>query len=147
MRKPLIVGVIILLITMGLTPSTETKSMEQSFQSALDSNTLYVGGSGPGNYTKIQDAINNATSGDTIFVYSGIYYENVIIDKSINLIGKDRNTTIIDGRNSSDVVYVTADWIKINNFTIQNCSHDRYNAGVKIVSDHNSIEGNKIIRN
>jgi hypothetical protein len=30
--------------------------------------TLYVGGSGPGNYTKIQDAIDNSNIGDTILV-------------------------------------------------------------------------------
>ena len=29
---------------------------------------LCVGGSGPGNYTSIQDAIDNATSDDTVFV-------------------------------------------------------------------------------
>ena len=60
-------------------------------------NTLYVGGSGPNNYTSIQDAIDNASDGDTIYVYSGIYYENVVINKRINLIGEDRNGTIIDG--------------------------------------------------
>ncbi len=38
-------------------------------------NILYVGGTGPNNYTRIQDAIDNASDGDTIFVYSGIYYE------------------------------------------------------------------------
>ena len=36
-------------------------------------NTLYVGGYGPGNYSKIQYAVENATSGDTIYVYSKIY--------------------------------------------------------------------------
>ena len=38
-------------------------------------NILYVGGSGPGNYTKIQDALDNATEGDTVYVYSNTYYE------------------------------------------------------------------------
>jgi hypothetical protein len=32
-------------------------------------NTLYVGGSGPNNYSKIQDAIDNASGRDTIFVH------------------------------------------------------------------------------
>jgi hypothetical protein len=34
--------------------------------------TLYVGGSGPGNFTKIQDAVDNASDGDTVFVYDGL---------------------------------------------------------------------------
>lgn len=46
-----------------------------------------VPGSGPGNppedFISIQDAIDNASDGDTIFVYSGIYHENIIVDKSI----------------------------------------------------------------
>ena len=49
-------------------------------------NILYVGGNGPNNYTKIQDAIDDATNGDTIFVFNGTYYEHITINKTINLI-------------------------------------------------------------
>ena len=49
--------------------------------------TLYVGGDGPGNYSAIQNAINDANIGDTIFVYSGVYFENIVVDISITLIG------------------------------------------------------------
>ncbi|EMR74892.1 parallel beta-helix repeat (two copies) [Thermoplasmatales archaeon SCGC AB-540-F20] len=61
--------------------------------------TLYVGGTGPNNYTKIQDAINDASDGYTVFVYndSSPYYESIIIDKSINLVGEDRDSTHIAG--------------------------------------------------
>jgi len=40
--------------------------------------TLYVGGSGPNNYSSIQKAINFAEPGDTIFIYddSSPYYES-----------------------------------------------------------------------
>jgi hypothetical protein len=43
--------------------------------------TLYVGGDGDGNYTRIQDAIDNASDEDTVFVYddSSPYYENVVV--------------------------------------------------------------------
>ena len=62
--------------------------------------TLYVGGVNPGNYSKIQDAINDSVDGDTVYVFddSSPYYENIIVDKSINLIGEDKNTTVIHGQ-------------------------------------------------
>ena len=48
-----------------------------------------VDDSGGADSTRIQDAINNASAGDTILVYSGIYYENVVVDKSVTLKGID----------------------------------------------------------
>ena len=61
------------------------------------SSTLYVGGSGPGNYSSIQSAIDAASDGDTVFVYSGTYSEPITIEKKLNLIGEEKTTTIIDG--------------------------------------------------
>ncbi len=55
---------------------------------------LYVGGAGPGNYSTIQSAINAAAWGDTVYVYSGNYSENVIFG-ALSLIGEDMNSTII----------------------------------------------------
>jgi len=88
--------------------------------------TLYVGGTGDGNYTKIQDAIDNAFDGDTVFVYddSSPYYENVIVNKSINLIGEDRNTTVIDGDFDGIPVKIEVDNCLISGFTIKNCAFD-----------------------
>jgi len=54
-------------------------------------NILYVGGSGPNNYTSIQSAINDASNGYTIYVYHGNYNESVVINKSISLIGIEQN--------------------------------------------------------
>ena len=86
-------------------------------------NTLYVGGGGSGNYSKIQDAIDNASDGDTVFVYNGTYSELIHVDKSINLLGQDRNETIISGTyEESDsenmVITVASDHVKIMGFTI-----------------------------
>ena len=55
--------------------------------------TLYVGGSGPGNYTRIQDAVDDAQEGYTIIVFNGTYHENVMVDKEITLVSK--NATLI----------------------------------------------------
>ncbi len=46
-----------------------------------------VDGSGGADFTGIQNAINNAKDGDTIVVYSDVYYENVVVDKSVTLKG------------------------------------------------------------
>jgi pectin methylesterase-like acyl-CoA thioesterase len=55
-----------------------------------------VDGSGGADFTRIQDAINNASAGDTILVYSGVYYENVYVNKSITLRGIDQ--PVVDAR-------------------------------------------------
>jgi len=119
----------------------------------LDGNTLYVGGSGPGNYTKIQDAIDNASNGDTVFVYhhSMPYYENIVVDKSIRLIGEDRNTTIIDGNGIGNVTMVIADNVHISGFTIQHSgNYSLYgytDSGIFLLSDNNNIIRNIIKEN
>ena len=107
--------------------------------------TLYVGGTGPGNYTLIQDAIDAANNGDTVFVYSGTYYENIIVDKSITLQGEDKYTTIIDGGGNGDVVNVSADYVNICGFSIQDSGYEKW--GIYVCSDYNIIMGNNIKNN
>jgi len=74
----------------------------------------------PDDYSTIQKAINAANSGDTIYVKAGTYYEHVIVNKSLSLIGENKSTTIIDGYGNGTVVKVTADNVAIMSFTIQN---------------------------
>jgi parallel beta-helix repeat protein len=111
-------------------------------------NTLYVGGGGQGNYTKIQDAINASSNGDTIFVYNDTYYENVIVNKSITLVGEDRDLTIIDG--SSDVKYpehaiiLNADECIVRGFTLKGGDDWTFDSGIWVDSDYNTIENCKL---
>jgi nitrous oxidase accessory protein len=108
-------------------------------------NILYVGGSDPGNYTKIQDAVNNANNGDTIYVYSGKYYENVNINISIHLVGENKETTIIDSNGKSNVIHITANDVNMSGFTIQNSDLFEQFAGIYLSSDNCVITDNKII--
>ncbi|MCD6468033.1 MAG: right-handed parallel beta-helix repeat-containing protein, partial [Thermoplasmata archaeon] len=100
-------------------------------------------------WSNIQDAINNATDGDTVFVYNGTYYDNLIINKTINLVGENRKTTIIDGNQSENVIRVTADWVNISSFTIQNGSGGFFgiSTGVNVEANHTSILNNLITNN
>ena len=147
MRK-LLIGIIIILL---LIPSVVSVSVNKTSQSK-NGNILYVGGSGPGNYTKIQDAIDNSSDGDTVFVYDGIYYENVVINKSrISLIGENKETTIIDGGGFGSVVHINykGTEVTISGFTIQNSGEDwvRHYAGIEIRNEGNTITGNIIRKN
>jgi len=46
-------------------------------------------------FRTIQEAVDVAENGDTVLVHEGIYPENVDVDKALNLVGSDRDTTIV----------------------------------------------------
>ena len=84
-------------------------------------------GSGAGNDTSsIQTAINMASPGDTVYVWPGIYFETITIDKKISLVGHDKVSTIIDGNMAGDVVTITSDFVEMSNLTV------RYSSGSQI---------------
>jgi parallel beta-helix repeat protein len=127
MRKGFIAGIIVLILGMGIVPSTGQTIVTQPLP-LVRGGWLYVGGSGPGNYSRIQDAIDNASHGDTIYVYSGTYYENLRINMSgITLIGEAENSTVIDGARKDIVVMTRVDSTTIQGFTIQNSSTGMFN--------------------
>jgi len=99
----------------------------------------------PDGYPTIQEAINNAASGDTILVRSGVYYERITINKTVALIGENKESTIIDGNASGTVVEVTKDFVSISEFTIQN-SGDYPSNLIKLNSNGNNITNN-VLRN
>jgi len=113
--------------------------------------TLYVGGTGPNNYTKIQDAIDDATAGDTVFVYddSSPYYERLQLNKSISLLGEEQHSTIIDGGaiEGAPVLNISVDGVVVQGFTIQNSSATGWlddDAGIIIIADDVTITDNII---
>jgi len=118
--KTLTISVILLFIGVGIQPVI-ADIVKESQIPLSKGNTLYVGGIGEGNYTYIQNAINDATPGDTVYVYndSSPYYETVIIQKSINLIGENKESTCIDAQGYSNTVYISSYDVNISGFTIR----------------------------
>ena len=88
----------------------------------------------PDDYPTIQEAINHADAGDTVFVRNGTYYEHVCVNKTVSIAGQDRNTTTIDGNQTGTVVTVTADNVNISGFTVQNGE-----AGLDLAGDGNTV--------
>ena len=139
--------VCMLMMVTAIVPISVTALPEKMTHPLVKGNTLYVGGLGPNNYTKIQDAIDNASNGDTVFVFddSSPYQENIIVDKSLNLLGENKTTTIIEGGDLSDCVVLYAEGVTLQGFTLRHASGKDY--GVRIGSSHNIVRGNIMTNN
>jgi len=108
------------------------------------------GGTFNASATPIQSAVNNATGGDTICVKDGNYSENVDVNTA-NLTIKSENGSancVVNATNSSAHVFsVTADWVNITGFTVENATGNS-KAGVYLSSaGHCNISNNNATNN
>lgn len=82
--------------------------------------TWSVDDDGVADFRTIQDAVNAASSGDTVLVKSGVYYEHVVLNKSISLIGESKETTAIDALGFGTAFTIVSDNASITGFTVHN---------------------------
>ena len=98
----------------------------------------------PGEGTPIQDAIDGAAEGDTIYVHAGTYVENVDVDKErLTLIGDGADVVAVRAADAADHVFeVTADWGCISGFAVAGATGG-YASGIQLGGvDHCSISDN-----
>lgn len=126
-------------------------SVDLSFEvvTRAKSATIYV----PYDYPTIQEAIDAASDGDTVFIYSCPdpilpYRESIVIDKNIDLIGEDRKTTIIEGGWSPyDFPPAITISSEVHNTKISGFTISYGGSGISIYGKDIIISGNKFVNN
>ena len=153
MRKIILIGVIGFLFLSNFSITLASNSTQDISTKNISENILYVGGTGPGNYTSIQDAIDECNNRCIVYVFSGIYEENIEIDKRISLIGEDKTKTIIDGCQRGCTINLGSENTIIKNFTIIGGGFDTddfnnfFRAGIRITGSNNIIKNNIFRKN
>ena len=111
--------------------------------------TWIVDDDGPADFSTIQEAINAAWDGDTIFVRNGTYNEHLIINKTLMLAGENRTGVVIDGNETGRVVSVFADNCTITGFTVRGGGFTPWgsDSGIYMASSNNFVTNDNLINN
>jgi parallel beta-helix repeat protein len=131
LRTRLIVGLILFLLILSLGP--------------IDCKSLTVCKEGC-NFHSVKAAVEAADPGDVVEVDSGNYQENVRINKSLTLIGKDTGSgkPVIDAGGNGSAVTILADGITIDGFNLTNAlgSQADFYAGIRVWANDSIIKNN-----
>jgi len=100
-------------------------------------------------YKTIQEAIDIANPEDTIYVFGGLYEENLIIDKKIKIVGRiDEIDTIVDSKQDKRyLIEITADEVTIEGLTVRDADSattSPIGALICLKSNDNRIINNEI---
>ncbi|ABE51088.1 right-handed parallel beta-helix repeat-containing protein [Methanococcoides burtonii] len=98
---------------------------------AASAATITVDDDREANYANIQDAIDNANSGDIILVNPGTYRENVNVNKPLTIISRSENPndTVVQAGKNSHVFHITSDNVTVIGFKITG-THGPTKAGI-----------------
>lgn len=148
MEKKVVSGIMLTLLLLGVSTLAFNIHPVES-----EPFTWIVDDDGPANFSSIQEAINSplVLNGDIIYVHLGTYSENVVVNKTISLVGENADKTIIDGNGTKNlnVITVVRTNVSIRNFTIQHSDPEFWHSsGIHINSVTNAtISGNTITNN
>ena len=162
-RKFLVSSLIVLLLCSSISISDEVndKSDKGSILYVPYLSDLWVdddfNSSTPGwnitHFDNIQDGIDAVAENGTVYVYNGTYYENLVVNKTICLIGENKNHTIIH-LNTIDFYYgiqIVPSNVKITHISItaqqkNNINRDQVNLKQLLSSIDQRIGPIEIIR-
>lgn len=102
-------------------------------------NIITVDKNKTGDYTSIQQAINNAKDMSTIYIKPGNYKENIEIKKTIHLIGTENVIINPTSGKQNYAIQITAPGTKISKLSITSPTQGIYNTGIYICASNTSI--------
>jgi len=112
-----------------------------------------VDSNGEGNYSSIQEAVNNAQEGDTILVNPGVYQENVKVEKKVSILANSssenpgKRTYVLGAVSGEDVFYVNSNNVTIDGFYISGSPSegDIYEVGIRLEGVENCLLSNNAL--
>ena len=144
-----ILSAIVILLSVAIAETEQTKTegrtlemseeylaqREKAINTLFESrNTIVVDQFGGGDYTTIQEAIDNSGDGTTVQVNAGVYYENLNIDcQSIHLKGAGMDASIIQALGRPiNIDYCGMTDIRISGFTFRTLNNDATSEMIRI---------------
>jgi YVTN family beta-propeller protein/parallel beta-helix repeat protein len=96
---------------------------------------------------QIQAAIDNAITGDMIYVYNGSYSENVNVNKAVTLQGEGADVVNVTNSTAENNVFtVSVDYVNISGFNVTGATY-KGKAGIYLSSNHSNISDNNASNN
>jgi len=110
-------------VTVTATTVSGVRTNTTGALTVLPRTVVTVDDSGGADFTKIQDAVDFASDGFTIFIYDGSYAEHVVVQKELEIAGESRDGVVIDGGGTGTALFVGADRVVVHNLTIKDAAY------------------------
>jgi parallel beta-helix repeat protein len=151
-RKAKLLISLIILIAVYFSGCTTKSNIENNNDTKIIPDTVYVDDDFDANssgwnidhFNSIKQGIDNVSENGTVYISNGEYFENILINKSIKIIGEDKEKTIINGNRDGNVISISYPKCSIEKLNIRNAGS---NSGIKIYSNNNKISGNVFYNN
>jgi parallel beta-helix repeat protein len=88
----------------------------------------------------IQEGIDNVSASGIVYIWNGIYNENVIVNKTVSIIGNGSSIVTVDAGGTLSAINVTAEWVNVSGVRTNNSGTIFFaNAGIIINANYTNI--------
>ena len=120
------------------TPTVNEVNLSWFYEELPDPDETYVDddfdentpGWGYDYFDNIQDGVNAVNTSGTVYIYIGTYNENIVISRSMTLIGENKHLTIVDGNFNGSILSISNSIVSISGLKLQNSGSEIINSGI-----------------